>query len=134
MIIKESAENYLETILMIHNKKGSVRSIDIANELNFSKASVSVAMKHFRQEDFITVAPDGEITLTEKGLSIAQDIYERHEVIAQALMALGVDEKTAYEDSCKIEHDLSPQSFEKIKKHINKMKENLSQSDIQYHH
>lgn len=117
MKIKESAENYLETILMIKNKKGNVRSIDIANELNFTKPSVSVAMKNFREEGYITVESDGNILLTQKGLEIAERVYERHSVIAKALMALGVDEETAYEDSCKIEHDISDASFEKIKAH-----------------
>lgn len=118
MQIKESAENYLETILMIKNKKGYVRSIDIAHELSFTKPSVSVAMKSFREEGYITVDETGGISLTEKGLAIAQRVYERHQVIARALMVLGVDEKTAYEDSCKIEHDISNQSFEKIKEHL----------------
>ena len=118
MQIKESAENYLETILMIKNKKGYVRSIDIAHDLSFTKPSVSVAMKSFREEGYITVDETGGISLTEKGLAIAQRVYERHQVIARALMVLGVDEKTAYEDSCKIEHDISNQSFEKIKEHL----------------
>ncbi len=118
MQIKESAENYLETIFMLKTKKGYVRSIDIANELHFSKPSVSVAMKHFRTEGYIVMEEDGGITLTEKGLEIAQRVYERHQVIAKALILLGVDEETAYEDSCKIEHDISDQAFEKIKEHL----------------
>lgn len=122
MIIKESAENYLETILMLKNKQGNVRSIDVANELGFSKPSVSVAMKHFREEEYITIDSDGNISLTKKGLEIAERVYERHYIIAKALMALGVDENTAYEDSCKIEHDISEQSFEKIKEYLNKNK------------
>lgn len=122
MIIKESAENYLEAILMIKNKKGNVRSIDIANELNFTKPSVSVAMKHFREEGYITIDAGGGISLTEKGMEIAESVYERHQIIAKALMALGVDEHTAYEDSCKIEHDISHQTFEKIKEHLAKHK------------
>ncbi len=122
MIIKESAENYLEAILMIKNKKGNVRSIDIANELNFTKPSVSVAMKHFREEGYITIDAGGGISLTEKGMEIAESVYERHQIIAKALMALGVDEHIAYEDSCKIEHDISRQTFEKIKEHLAKHK------------
>lgn len=118
MVIKESAENYLETILMLKKRKGYVRSIDVANELNFSKPSVSVAMKHFREDGYITIDADGGISLTDKGLKIAQQIFERHQIIARALIALGVDEKTAYEDSCKIEHDISNESFEKIKEHL----------------
>ena len=118
MVIKESAENYLEAILMIKRKKGNVRSIDIANQLNFTKPSVSVAMKSFREEEYITMDHDGNITLTEKGLAIAQKVYERHEVIAKALIALGVSEDIAYEDSCKVEHDISQESFEAIKRHL----------------
>ncbi len=115
MQIKESAENYLEAILAIKRKKGSVRSIDIANHLGVSKPSVSVAMKSFREEGYILVDANGEIVLTDKGNAIAEKIFERHHIIAKALMALGVDEITAYEDSCKIEHDISNRSFEKIK-------------------
>lgn len=122
MKIKESAENYLEAILMIKKNKGIVRSIDVANELNFSKPSVSVAMKHFREEGYINVDADGSITLTDKGLAIAESVYERHQVIASALMAIGVDEETAYEDSCKIEHDISQQTFEKLKRFLDKHK------------
>ena len=120
MIIKESAENYLEAILMLKKKKGNVRSIDVANQLNFTKPSVSVAMKSFREEGYITVDDSGNLSLTEKGLAIASKVYERHEIIAQSLIALGVDEKIAYEDSCKIEHDISDQTFEKIKEHLNR--------------
>ena len=115
MIIKESAENSLEAIFSIKKAKGCVRSIDVANDLCVSKPSVSVAMKNFREEGYITVDKNGFLDLTEKGLSIAMAVYERHLVIAKALMALGVSEETAYRDSCKIEHDLSEESFEKIK-------------------
>ena len=115
MIIKESAENYLEAILIIKNKKGSVRSIDVANELGFSKPSVSVAMKNFREAGYITMDDDGYLSLTEKGLEIAKGVFARHELIAEILIGLGVDEETAYEDSCKMEHSLSEQSFLKIK-------------------
>ena len=118
MKIKESAENYLEAILMIKKEKGYVRSIDVANKLNFTKPSVSVAMKNFREDGYITVDSDGGIKLTEKGMAIAEHIYERHKVIARALMNLGVDEEVAYEDSCKIEHDISEQSFQAIKNHM----------------
>lgn len=118
MIIKESGENYLETILMLKKKIGHVRSIDVANELKFTKASVSVAMKNFREEGFVVIDKDGGISLTEKGLLIAERMYERHGIIAKALMKLGVSEETAYEDSCKIEHHISEESFEKIKKYI----------------
>lgn len=120
MKIKESAENYLEAILMIKLKKGNVRSIDVVNHLNFTKPSVSVAMKNFREEGYINMDSEGSITLTEKGQEIAERMYERHQIIAKALMALGVDEATAYEDSCKIEHDISDLSFKKIKEHLDK--------------
>ena len=120
MIIKESAENYLETIYSLIEKNGSVRSIDIANELGFSKPSISVAMKGFREEGYILVDKEGKISLTGKGLEVATRVYERHQLIAKALMALGVSEATAYEDSCKLEHGLSDESFEKIKEHLEK--------------
>ena len=115
MKIKESAENYLETILTLKTKNGHVRSIDIANEMKFSKASVSVAMKHFREEQLITVEKDGEITLTDKGLEIATKVAERHDTIAKLLIKLGVDEQTALSDACKMEHDISDITFERIK-------------------
>lgn len=116
--IKESAENYLETILILKDKKGTVRSVDVANELGFAKPSVSVAMKTFREEGYITVEENGNIALTEKGYEIASKMYERHKIIAKALMALGVSEENANEDSCKIEHDISSESFEKIKEYL----------------
>lgn len=118
MIIKESAENYLETILVLKNKNGNVRSIDIVHELMVSKPSVSVAMKNFREEGYITVASDGNISLTEKGLEIAERVYMRHQIITQALMAIGVNEITAKEDACKIEHDISDYTFEKLKEFV----------------
>ena len=118
MKIKESAENYLEAILMLKAQNGSVCSIDIANYLNFTKPSVSVAMKSFREEGYITVDDAGSISLTDKGKEIAEKMYERHQIIALALIALGVDETIAYEDSCKIEHDISNESFEAIKNHL----------------
>lgn len=120
MKIKESAENYLEAILMIKTRTGHVRSIDVANHLNFTKPSVSVAMKNLREEGYVAVDSDGGISLTEKGTEVAERIYERHQIIAKALIALGVDEDIAYEDSCKIEHDISDMSFEKIKEHLAK--------------
>ncbi len=117
MKIKESAENYLETILILSIKHGSVRSIDIANEMNFTKASVSVAMKKLSEDNYIVVEQDGTIKLTKSGQDIAANIYERHQVIAKILISLGVNEETAYSDSCKIEHDLSQESFDKIKEY-----------------
>ena len=110
--IQESAENYLETIFMLSRHKPYVRSIDIANELSFSKPSVSVAMKNLRENGYI------HMTVTQTGQDIANKMYERHIMLSNWLIYLGVDEKTAVEDACKIEHVLSAQSFQAIKKHI----------------
>lgn len=118
MKIQESAENYLETILELEKAKGNVRSIDVANHLGFSKPSVSVAMKAFREEGYVTVDGDGNLSLTEKGRAVAERVFERHNIIAKALILLGVDEETALADSCKIEHDLSEETFRKIKEHV----------------
>lgn len=115
--IQESAENYLETILILKNRLGVVRSIDIVNELEFTKPSVSVAMKNLRENGYITVSPEGHISLTEKGGQIANTIYERHTLISNWLIALGVNSKTAIEDACRIEHVISAESFEAIKRH-----------------
>lgn len=118
MKIQESAENYLETILMLSQTKPHVRSIDIANELEFSKPSVSVAMKNLRQNGYIKVDDSGYITLTESGRAIAETMYERHTMLSSWLVYLGVDERTAVEDACRMEHVLSAASFEAIKRHI----------------
>ncbi len=118
MKIQESAENYLETILILQHKKGSVRSIDIATELDFAKPSVSVAMKNLRENGYILMDASGFITLTEKGKAIADTMYERHTMISDWLIALGVDQKTAVEDACRIEHVISAESFEAIKEHV----------------
>ncbi len=118
MKINESAENYLEAIFMLKKKTDFVRSIDIAHELSFTKASVSVAMKSFREKGYITIDDAGGISLTDTGLAIAEKVFERHHAIASALMYLGVDKKTALEDSCKIEHVISDESFEKIKEFL----------------
>lgn len=117
MQIHESAENYLETILVLQNRNGQVRSIDIASELSFSKPSVSVAMKNLRTNGYISVDEDGYITLLEKGREIAEKIYERHTLISGWLVHLGVDPKTAAEDACRIEHVISEESFAAIKAH-----------------
>ncbi len=114
--IQESAENYLETILILENRNGSVRSIDVASELDFSKPSVSVAMKNLRQQDCITVDGDGFILLTEKGRRIAESVYERHTLFTEWLIALGVNERTAAEDACRIEHVISEETFQAMKK------------------
>lgn len=119
MQIRESAENYLETILILSQRKGKgeVRSIDIVNELEFSRPSVSVAMKNLRENGYITVDKDGYIRLTDKGLEIAEKMYERHTLLSQWLIKLGVDEKVAVEDACRMEHVISAESFAAIKKH-----------------
>lgn len=116
MKIQESAENYLETILILKNKNGAVRSIDIANGLGFSKPSVSVAMKNLRENGYIEVDSSGYITLLDSGRQIAEKIYERHTTLSKWLVSLGVDAKTAAEDACRIEHIISSESFEAIKK------------------
>ena len=121
MKIQESAENYLETILVLHNRKGSVRSIDIANEMNFSKPSVSVAMKNLRLGGYIKVDNDGNISLLDKGLEIAEKIYERHTLISGWLTDMGVDPKIAAEDACRIEHVISNETFDALKRHVTSM-------------
>lgn len=118
MKIQESAENYLEAILMLKKEHGVVRSIDIATYLEFSKPSVSVAMKKLRENDYIVMDTDGLISLTESGMQIAEKMYERHTLISQLLMKLGVCEKTAIEDACKIEHVISEETFDAVKKHV----------------
>ena len=115
----ESAENYLETILILSQKHPVVRSVDIANELGFKKSSVSVAMKNLRETQYIVMEDSGFIHLTDSGRAIAEMIYERHLLLSEWLMRLGVSEKTATEDACKIEHVISSESFEAIKRHIN---------------
>ena len=120
MVIHESAEDYLEVILILKERIGLVRSIDIVNEMQFKKPSVSVAMKKLRENGYILTDHDGFITLTDKGLEVAERIYERHKVLTSVLISLGVDPETAAADACKIEHDLSDQTFTKLKEHIEK--------------
>lgn len=117
----ESAENYLETILILSKKLPVVRSVDIANELGYKKSSVSIAMKHLREHEHIVVSNAGFITLTNSGRTIAEMIFERHEIITKSLILLGVPEDIAAEDACKIEHVISPESFEALKKHYKKI-------------
>ncbi|MDD6440714.1 MAG: metal-dependent transcriptional regulator [bacterium] len=114
----KSSEDYMETILLLSRKLPVVRSIDIATELNFSKPSVSVAMKNLRENDCIVVSQAGFITLTEKGMQIATSIYERHEVLSNWLISLGVDPETATADACEMEHQISDESFQAMKKFI----------------
>lgn len=117
--INESSENYLETILILSHKLPVVRAVDIANELDFKKSSVSIAMKHLREKEQITVTDSGYIYLTDSGKEIAEMIYERHELLSSWLVTLGVSPETADEDACKMEHVLSKETFEALKKHVN---------------
>lgn len=118
MIVNESAENYLETILMLSKKLPVVRSVDIANELEFKKSSVSIAMKNLREKKHITVTDAGFIYLTDSGMKIAEMIYERHQFLSSWLISLGVSNEIATEDACKIEHILSKESYDAIKKFV----------------
>ncbi len=120
MKIHESAENYLETILILQKRQGQVRSIDIASELSFSKPSVSVAMKNLRLNGYIDVSKDGYITLLDKGREIAEKMYERHTLFSDWLIALGVSPQVAAEDACRIEHVISNETFEAFKAHAAK--------------
>ena len=120
MNTNESAENYLETILMLSKRLPVVRSVDISNELGFKKSSVSVAMKNLREKNHITISDAGFINLTQSGREIAEMIYERHEFLSKWLISLGVPAETATEDACKIEHVLSKESFQAIKDFVKK--------------
>ena len=122
MQIHQSAEDYLECILKLSKSRPVVRSIDIANEMNFTKPSVSIAMKNLREKGYITMADTGYITLTEDGRQRAEDVLERHTILADLLMHIGVSKETAMADACKIEHDLSEESFEAIKRALHSSK------------
>ena len=125
MKTNESAENYLETILILSHKLPVVRSIDIATKLGFKKSSVSVAMKHLREKEHITVSEAGFITLTDTGREIAEMIYERHNTLTNMLVTLGVAPEVAAEDACRIEHVISTESFAAIKNHFNSKKNQM---------
>lgn len=114
----ESIEDYLETILTLQKKLGQVRSIDIANEMNFSKPSVSVAMKNLREKGFITIDESGHILLTDNGQKQATDVFEKHTILTNWLISLGVDKEIAQEDACRMEHDMSDETFLALKAHI----------------
>ena len=118
MKIQESAENYLETIYMLHQRKGAVRSIDVVNELGFTKASVSIAMKNLRENGYVEMDSDGFITLCPKGQEIAERMYERHVFLSDWLTELGVDPGVAVEDACRMEHVISAESFSAIKDYV----------------
>ena len=123
MVIRESAEDYLESILMLHERHGQVRSIDIVNQLGFSKPSVSIAMKKLRENGYITMDADGSITLNESGMAIASRIYGRHKTLAKLFMQLGVTPEVASEDACKVEHDLSEETYGCIQQFLDRMME-----------
>ena len=116
--MRESAENYLESILIISKRQDTVRATDICNYFGYSRPTVSIVLKQFRERGLINVDINNHITLTEEGLAVANSVYERHTVVSQMLMSLGVSRVTALEDACKIEHDISPETFECIKKHF----------------
>lgn len=118
MKIQESAENYLETVLMLRQRKGFVRSIDIANEMGFSKPSVSIAMKNLKENGYITIDDGGMISLTDKGREIAEKTYERHTLFTEWLIRLGVSPDVAAEDACRMEHAVSKESFAAIKNFV----------------
>lgn len=122
MNIYQSAEDYLERILMLSKEKSNVHSIDIANSFSYSKASISRAVKNLKENGYIIVSDDGSITLTEKGLEIATRMYERHSILTNFFIKLGVNKEQAIEDACKVEHDLSEETFLAIKNHIEKIK------------
>ncbi len=114
----ESQEDYLETILLLQKRLGQVRSIDIANEMNFTKPSVSIAMKNLREKAYITMSENGYITLTDSGKERAENVLERHTILSDWLMSIGVPKETAHADACRVEHDLSEESFEAIKRAV----------------
>ena len=115
MVLHESAEDYLETILILFERNGQVRSIDIVNEMNFSKPSISIAMKKLRENGYIRMDVNGLITLTDEGRLIAERIYSRHKLLTKVLEAIGIDEKKAEDEACKIEHDIDDETYERIR-------------------
>lgn len=127
MVIHESAEDYLEAILVLKERLGMVRSIDIVKEKNFKKPSVSVAMKKLRENGYIEMDHEGFITLTEKGLAIASSVYSRHRLLTRFFVALGVNEQTAAADACKIEHDISEETFQKILEHAKRYSADIAE-------
>jgi len=118
MSLHESGEDYLEAILMLREKNGSVRSIDVVQHLGYSKPSISRAMSILRTSGYITMEPDGRLLLTEEGEAIARSVYERHQLFTRWLIRLGVSPETAAKDACRIEHDISPETFECLKRHV----------------
>lgn len=118
MALHQSGEDYLEAILVLRERKGNVRSIDVAQHLNYSKPSVSRAMSILRANGYITVEQDGRLALTASGEQVAREIYERHKLLTDWLVRLGVSPEVAAEDACKIEHDISPETFRCLKQHV----------------
>ena len=127
MVIHESAEDYLEAILILKERLGMVRSIDVVNEKHFKKPSVSVAMKKLRENGYVEMDKEGFITLTEKGYEIASSVYNRHKLLTRFFVALGVNEQTAAADACKIEHDISEETFQKILEHAKKYEADITE-------
>jgi len=121
MAVTEAVENYLEAILVLSHKQPDVHAIDVCNYLGYSRPTISVAIKQMKEDGLITVSGENHISLTERGLNVAEGIYEKHRVISSLLMELGVSKETAIEDACKIEHDLSEESFNKIKEYFKKL-------------
>lgn len=126
MELHESAEDYLETILILFERNGQVRSIDIVNEMNFSKPSISIAMKKLRENGFIRMDVNGLITLTDAGREIAERIYSRHKLLTRVFVAIGIDEKKAADEACKIEHDIDDETYEKIGDFYKKYSEKIA--------
>lgn len=122
MTLQESGEMYLETILVLSRSNSFVRSLDVAEYMGFSKPSISRAIKLLRENGYVLMDKDGALTLTPSGLSTAEKIYERHTILTQLLLKLGISEQTANEDACKIEHDISDETFEAIKEYMKKSK------------
>ena len=122
MKIRESAQDYLETILILNKENGSVKSIEVANHMGVTKQSVHRAIKNLKEEEYISVDEKGNISLEEKGKQIAEDTYEKHQVLSKFFMSLGVSEDVSYSDACKIEHDISKETFEAIKTIVNNLK------------
>ncbi|MBR3188703.1 MAG: metal-dependent transcriptional regulator [Lachnospiraceae bacterium] len=129
MVLHESAEDYLETILVLFERNGQVRSIDIVNEMNFSKPSISIAMKKLRENGYIRMDVNGLITLTDEGRLIAERIYSRHKLLTKVLEAIGIDEKKAEDEACKIEHDIDDETYERIRDFYLRYTEKMKQEE-----
>ena len=129
MVLHESAEDYLETILILFERNGQVRSIDIVNEMNFSKPSISIAMKKLRENGYIRMDVNGLITLTDEGREIAERIYSRHKLLTKVLEAIGIDEKKAEDEACKIEHDIDDETYDRIRDFYLRYTEKMKQEE-----